>query len=184
LYWLSRYPGKLRSVFDYGGHVGILYYGFARYLSFDEDFKWTVCDVPEVTRAGEQLANERDASQISFSNDLEDVQNGCDVLLASGSLQYLEEPFYETLKRLDELPRHIVINMLPLHEQREFVTVSSMDASYCAYKVYHLATFLGGMRESGWKLKDSWENPGKSCPIPFHEELSNSRYRGMYYVRA
>jgi putative methyltransferase (TIGR04325 family) len=81
------------------------------------------------------------------------------------------------------VPDHIIINMLPLHETREFVTVSSMDASYCAYKVFRLPTFLAGMRNLGWKLKDSWQNPGKSCAVSFHEEVDDCRYYGMYFVR-
>jgi putative methyltransferase (TIGR04325 family) len=182
LFWLSRFS-EARRVFDYGGHVGILFYGFSRYLDFPAGFQWTVCDVPAVNRAGEALAEDRGATQLSFTNDFRDVENGYDVLLASGSLQYVEEPFYETLAALRETPERLLINMLPLHDEEEFVTVSSMAASYCAYKVHRKRDFLEGMERCGWSLQDMWENPGKTCVIPFHERESTSRYYGMSYVR-
>jgi len=81
------------------------------------------------------------------------------------------------------LPDHLIINMLPLHDSEEFVTVNSMLASYCPYKVFKKQAFLEGMEQCGWSLKDLWENPGKSCTIPFHERQSTSRYYGVYCVR-
>jgi len=87
LFWLSRFPGTLSKVFDYGGHVGILYYGFSKYLRFPDAFQWTVCDVPAVTRAGRDLATKRRAGQLSFTNEPRDIEEGYGVLLASGSLQ-------------------------------------------------------------------------------------------------
>lgn len=180
LYWLSRLEGEIDNVFDFGGHVGILFYGLSPFLRFKNGFSWIVYDVPEVTHEGQRIAENQHIAGISFTNSFERA-SGCDVLLASGSLQYFEEPFFEMLPRLDEQPKRIIINMIPLHHSEEFVTLNSMPASYCPYKVYNKQHFLDGMEQAGWVLKDLWENQGKACHVPFHEHFNGSRYYGMYY---
>ena len=35
----------------------------------------------------------------------------------------------------------------------------------------------------GYALVDTWENPDKSCRIPFHPDRSLNRYHGFYFRR-
>src|ERR1700733_1930234 len=59
LFWLSRILTECTSVFDYGGHVGMSYYRFSRYLTYPKDLQWRICDMPKITKAGEEIARER-----------------------------------------------------------------------------------------------------------------------------
>ena len=90
LFWLGRsIDAGLTRIFDLGGHVGIKYYAFRRVLSYPDTLRWTVCDVPGVVESGRAMAVKREATaQLAFTTDYRDA-SGCDVLYASGSLQYL-----------------------------------------------------------------------------------------------
>ncbi len=180
LYWLDKDWQDIAKVFDFGGHIGILYYGLGHYLNYSDEFRWQVHDVKAVMEEGAAIAKGRNAKHLCFTESFADA-SGSDLVLASGSLQYFETPFYETLESLSQRPKRVLINMMPLHGRQEFVTVSSMGPTFCPYKVFHLDRFLTGMKERNWQLVDSWVNPGKECHIPFQPQLNGSRYCGMYY---
>jgi putative methyltransferase (TIGR04325 family) len=182
LYWLHRLGPDLQSVFDHGGHVGILYYALRPYLSVGAGFRWRVQDVPSIVAAGRKLAVERSAEQLEFTEAFNDA-NGCEVLLSSGSLQYMEQSPVELLASLSNCPKHLIINMLPQHESEEFVTVNSLGVSLCPYKVRHRGRFLRSMEQAGWRLCDEWQNMGKACPIPFHDRFNGVEYYGEYFRR-
>jgi len=182
LYWLSRLLPETRSVFDFGGHIGILYYGFSRYLDFPDDFRWTVHDVPEVLRRGREIAEARRARHLSFASDLSPV-DGHDLLLISGSQQYVENLLLDDVESVAHPPRRLIVNMLPLHDEMEFVTVSSMDMAFCPYKVFRSDRFLSELDRCGWVVRDRWLNPGKSCDVTFHPETHATKYHGFFCER-
>ena len=47
-----------------------------------------------------------------------------------------------------------------------------------------VAEFKAGLERLGYGLVDSWENPEKKCPIPFHAGHSLNRYLGFYFRRS
>src|SRR5690606_15433685 len=87
LFWLDRLLPATTSLVDFGGHVGVKYYAFSKYLSIPESYSWTVCDVPAVAAAGAELAT-REGAPIKFVSSLRDA-GAHDILFCSGSLQYL-----------------------------------------------------------------------------------------------
>lgn len=180
IFWLSTLIGDHDGLFDYGGHIGLRYYAYSRYLRLPPGFTWTVWDVPAVTAEGRRLAAENHAEGLVFSDDLATAAAAAEIFFASGSLQYFEEPFPDTLVRLGIRPRHILINGFPLHEKHEFVTINNMTTAYCTYKVFHKRTFLERMAADGYLLRDIWQNsPDKRCHIPFHPEYDGAVYTGM-----
>src|ERR1019366_2187643 len=52
LFWVGVALKDARSVFEIGGHVGLAFYGFERYLTYPSSFHWTICDVPSVVAEG------------------------------------------------------------------------------------------------------------------------------------
>ena len=49
IFWLQKLFAQAQSsVFDLGGHIGIGYYGYQRYLDYPPGLRWTVSDVPAV----------------------------------------------------------------------------------------------------------------------------------------
>lgn len=179
LYWLRRLGPEVHRLFDYGGHVGVKYYAYARYLSFPADFVWTVCDVAAVARAGAALAQEKGAGNLRFVTDVAAV-DGQDLLMCSGSLQYIEPALSAQLRPVARKPKHVVVNAAPYHDGRTFFTLNSIGTAFCPYKVQNLGAFVAGMSQLGYELVDRWTIPGKGCVVPLHPELSVHAYTGMY----
>ena len=138
LFWIGQaLAGGATRVFDLGGHVGIKYYAFRRMLNYPADLRWTVCDVPNVVASGRELAVQREASaQLSFTTEIQDA-SGCDVLYASGSLQYLPQRISEIIAGLPVKPRRIVLNTTAVHPERTIYTLNSIGFAVCPYRIQH-----------------------------------------------
>lgn len=180
LYWLRLLVGNANGIFDYGGHVGIKYYSYRKYLPFPAEFVWTVCDVPHVARAGADLARERGEEQrLRFVTDFSEVA-GRSILFCSGSLQYIEEHLDLKLERVSNRPPHVVINDAPFGQGPTFFTLNSIGTALCPYKIQNREEFLTGMQRLGYELVDQWTIPNKTCIVPLHPERSVYEYSGLY----
>lgn len=179
LYWLKDNIGDIEKVLDFGGHVGILYYGMSRKLQLPPDLEWIVYDVPAVVEEGRKLAAEKSEGHLSFVTELDGLPP-VDLFLASGSPQYVEEPLIDIVSRLSSRPKYIILNMIPLHPFREIITVNSMDVVYCPYKIAHLDAFLSDFKSAGYVIRDQWTNDNKRCDIPFHDEAKGIGYYGLF----
>ncbi len=182
LFWLSRAFLDSSSVFDFGGHVGIAFYAYRKYLEFPADLRWRVCDVADIAKAGQMLANTNGHSKLTFTTEFSDA-HGFDILLAAGSLQFVEAPFSDKLRGLERRPRHILINKLPLHDGASFVTLQNTVHSFNPYKVENRRKFIDSVVSEGYELIDTWENADLSCRIPLHPEHSIKAYTGLYFRR-
>jgi putative methyltransferase (TIGR04325 family) len=180
LFWLSKLLPAARSLFDFGGHVGVKYYAYSRYLDYPPSLQWIVCDVPAVTAAGAELARERPSPGLSFVTDFESA-SGVDILFCSGSLQYVETPLEKLLQGLREPPKHVLVSSTPLGEGPSFVTLNSIGTAFCPYSVRQRSEMVRGMQALGYDVVDEWEHPGKTCIIPFHPDRSLLSYRGAYF---
>ena len=181
LYWLGRcFAEGLRTVVDLGGHVGIKYYAFGRYLDYPAGLRWHVCDVPSVVNRGKEIASTRDrAGSIDFCSSPGDAA-ASDVLFASGSLQYLPYGVKDLLETLAESPKRIIINTTPLHPRLSFFTLNSIGAAFCPYRVVSEPELVGTLASKGYKVVDRWECPGKPMIIPGFPEHSLDHYCGLY----
>ncbi|MES1204668.1 MAG: TIGR04325 family methyltransferase [Pseudomonadota bacterium] len=180
LFWLERLLPSARAVFDYGGHVGVKYYAFRKVLAFPPGFVWTVCDVPAVVLAGEALRQQQTAAGLRFVTDFAAAE-GHDVLLCSGSLQYIERPLAALLQPLARRPPHLLINTTPFSDRATFFTLNNIGSAFCPYKIQNAGAFIEELQRLGYRLKDRWENPGKRCQIPFHADHDVDGYGGMYF---
>lgn len=183
MFWLKGILAPGMRVFDFGGHVGIAYHAYSRYFPFPEGLTWTVCDVPSVTKAGEAMAAERGlAGGLRFANDWRSV-TGADVLVSFGALQYLEAPVLEEmLATWTEKPKHVVLNKLPVHETRTFVTLQNMSAAFCPYRIFRRKDLIAAVEALGYELVDSWTCE-ESAYIPYPKGASVARYSGFYFRR-
>jgi putative methyltransferase (TIGR04325 family) len=184
LFWLSQLLRKGMRVFDYGGHVGVAYHCFERYLGYPDGLRWTVYDVPAVVREGEALARERGKlGPLSFTSRVEDM-DGADILLAAGSLQYIEEDLRQTLARLAHKPRRLLISKLPIYDGETFVTVQNTGNAYHPYRISGRMDFERGIEGLGYTKRDEWTNGEQSCQIALHDEKTIRAYTGYLYERA
>lgn len=180
LFWLAQILPNTRSLFDWGGHVGVSYYTYKEYIGFSDQLRWCVGEVPEIAKAGRALAQARGASSLSFTSALADG-DGFDVLLANGSLQFVEAPFSESLRTMSRRPPHLIVNKIPLYSGEPFVTLENTMHSYNPYQVGNRQAFIDSILALGYSLRDSWENPDVQCHIPLHRERSIHAYSGFYF---
>jgi putative methyltransferase (TIGR04325 family) len=181
VYWLSRAMTSARRLFDFGGHVGIQYYSFRPYVDDFARLEWMVCDLPEVIKAGRDLATERKAAGLTFTDRFADV-DGADVFLASGSLQFLEAGFLPSaLAQVTRRPPHLVINKTPVHERKEFVTVHDNGPACHPYTVFQRDRLVSSLEELGYQLVDRWDNPELTLQVPCFPEYDVAAYSGFYF---
>lgn len=185
LFWIQRSLGDgLRSVFDLGGHVGIKYYAFRRVLDCPTDLRWTVCDLPGVVATGRELAIERGSPpQLGFCTDFREA-SGCDVLYASGSLQYLPTTITEILAALPVKPRRIILNTTAVHPDRTIFTLNSVGFAVCPYRIERHDDLMAELAGAGYKRRDAWRNEGKPIEVPFVDGGDKPYYAGCCFDRA
>ena len=188
IFWLQKvFAQGQKTVFDLGGHIGIGYYGYQRYVDYPRGLRWTVSDVPAVMARGAEIARERDpAGRLGFNGDFRGA-GGVDVLLALGVLQYLPDTLAQRLASLENPPRHILLNLTPLHlldnGGQDFFTLQSIGTAFCPYRIAAYGPFLESFTHLGYQIVDRWQNPDKHCHIAFEPAHSLDVYHGFYLRR-
>ncbi|MET3495090.1 TIGR04325 family methyltransferase [Variovorax boronicumulans] len=182
LFWLGRsIDAGLTRIFDLGGHIGIKYYAFRRVLSYPDSLRWTVCDVPSVIENGRAVAVQREVTgQLAFTTDYREA-SGCDVLYASGSLQYLPVRIDEMLSTLQAKPKRIVLNTTAVHPERTIYTLNSIGVAVCPYRIQHHEELLATLTRSGYRKRDAWRNEGKPIEVPFVDGGDKPYYAGCCF---
>ncbi len=98
---------SIRTVFDFGGNAGNLFYCYSRYLQLPPDLIWTVYDLPKNRIVGAQIATEKGEKRLRFTGELSEA-DGVDLFIASGALHYFEQPLPDMIAGLRQLPRYII----------------------------------------------------------------------------
>jgi putative methyltransferase (TIGR04325 family) len=179
-FWLREALQDEPTVLDLGGSVGISFYNWEQYFKYPEDLQWVVCEVPAVTLAGDKIASERKEERLHFVSRIE-AADGCNCLLASGSLQYMDGSLTDLLKQLQQQPRHLIINRIPLHSQRQCITLQNVRWAVSPYRVFQRDAFVSALEAFGYTLIDAWSVLDHDCWIPFYPEFSVPTYSGLYF---
>jgi putative methyltransferase (TIGR04325 family) len=182
MFWLHKLivSGECERILDVGGHVGVTYYAYAKFIDYPDALHWTVFDVPAVTRRGREIAVAEDRlNKLRFVDSIEDEHP--DVLLAYGSLQYMPHDASQILTRMRIKPAHLILNMLPVHRRLGYFTVQDIGASFCPYQIFAEPRLAQEFADAGYRLVDRWENLEKRCTIQFAPEHSLDKYFGYYF---
>ncbi|MEP7311015.1 MAG: methyltransferase, TIGR04325 family [Pseudomonadota bacterium] len=182
LFWLRDLLDKQTVLFDFGGHIGVSYYGWKAYLQYPPGMRWTVYEVPAIASAGAKLAQERSAAGLGFVSELS-ADSGCTVFLAAGSLQYVDMTLPEILGRIGTLPRHLIVNKMPLYDGETFVTVQSTGRAFHPYRIHNRTEFVNGVVGLGYRVIDDWVNREQHCEIPFTRGRDIDAYSGYFFER-
>jgi putative methyltransferase (TIGR04325 family) len=179
LFWLSRLLPEARFVFELGGSVGVGYYAYRRYIPFPERLRWVICEVPETVHFGDEIARERNETQLAFT-DQREVNEDPDIYATFGALQYIEEPFAEIIGSLRAKPVHLLINRIPLCEETPFITLQNNGCWFSPYKVDNRTAFIESVEALGYQLEDKWEmnRPNNFLLAPGEPTPG---YHGMYF---
>ncbi|MBL8520439.1 MAG: methyltransferase, TIGR04325 family [Betaproteobacteria bacterium] len=182
LLWIERSIARGDRLFaDLGGSIGIKYYAFSRATKFPDDLRWLTVDVPAVVRAGIDFAKSHDPSgRLRFSESYGDL-SACDVLLVSGSAQYLPSPIASIVASLPEKPRRIVFNGTPLHDSWSYFTVNSIGNAFCPYRIESRESFVKAFDALGYSVTDQWKNNGKGLTIPGYPLHMVEAYSGFCF---
>jgi putative methyltransferase (TIGR04325 family) len=179
LFWLSQALGPDARVFDLGGGVGQCYFKYQRYLSYPQGLQWLVCDVEAFTSRGPEFAREQNVTNLTFTTD-RGAADGASIYLTNGALQYIEPDLPEILAQLSALPRHVLVNRVPMYDGEPYYTVQSSIHSYVAHKVGNISQLARAMASLGYERIDQWQLP-RTLRVPFHPERYVSNYRGFYF---
>ena len=182
LFWLRDLVRDGGFVFDFGGHVGVSYYGWRNYLHYPDSLRWLVYEVPAIARGGRDLARERGARHLSFTSSLADGAD-CTIFMAAGSLQYVDRPLAGILHDTGCRPEHLLINKMPLYEGETFVTVQSTGRAFHAYRIQNREEFVEGVKSLGYRVVDDWMNREQHCEIPFTRNRDIPAYSGYCFQR-
>lgn len=182
LFWLKGLLDAQSFVFDLGGHVGVAYHGWRSYLRYPAGLRWRVQDVPAIVKVGAELARERPSPGLEFTSEIADGR-GCTVLLAAGSLQYVDQTFTEILATIGTRPQHILLNKMPVYDGEAFVTVQSTGRAFHAYRIYNRGELVDEVTRLGYRLVDDWQNREQHCEIPFTRDRDIDAYSGFYFSK-
>lgn len=181
LYWLSQVLQPDSTIFDFGGHIGVHYYSYGRFLQYGPSLRWTVCDLPLIIEKGRKLATGRQSAGLEFTSDFA-LADSADVLIAAGSLQYVEKPsFASSLSALKNKPRHLLLNKLPLYDGKQFVTLQNGIVAFHPQYVFNRREFTDSILDLGYELVDRWAIEARPGRVPFYPKHSFPFHSGLYF---
>ena len=158
LYWLEQLAPQVSRIVDAGGHMGTKFRAFRNHLKLRPGCEWIVYDVPAIVKAGRERAEKDGLTGLSFTDDLASVQQ-VEIFLASGLLQYLDIPFPELIGKLQEKPRHILINKLAVRDGETVVTLENFGKALVPYQVRARKPFFDDIEKMGYRVVDRVDNP-------------------------
>jgi putative methyltransferase (TIGR04325 family) len=174
---------QIKSLIDFGGHIGVKYYAYKRLVPNIHELKWKVVDVPFCVERGRREASQRGAANLSFSSKLLEA-GGCDLLLISGALQYVTPSIGELLDSMVCLPRFIIINKLPVHFGPDYYTIENFGKAKIPYRIFNKNKFDSQLLLRAYSKVDTWTIPSREISIPFYEKkLDKFVMEGQVWVK-
>jgi putative methyltransferase (TIGR04325 family) len=181
LLWLSLLLRDRSVLVDYGGSIGLTYYGFQRFRSLPADVRWVIIEVPEIVEAGRRVAEERGAA-LEFVTSTSEAP-AADILVTAGAIQYMRDSVPGLLDRFTTKPKHVIINKVPLTNKPAFWTLQNFGTGISPYRIYNEAEFLGYFMQNGYFMRDRWDVHELSCSIKFHPNNCVPCFSGIYFER-
>lgn len=158
--------GRLRSIVDFGGHVGAKFYAFREIIDFSPEFAWQVVDVPAVCAEGNRRLKPDDGN-LSYSPTFENIVD-CDVLLCSGSLQYCDEEIGDVVTKLPQRPKMIILNKIALSESA-FYTLESFSGRRMPYRINTQENLDSSRCKINYKKFYGWTIPDMDFTVPHQD---------------
>jgi putative methyltransferase (TIGR04325 family) len=158
---IDRPKGQPVTVLDLGGATGHHFFALAPFLTRRWQLDWTVCELPALAQAGATAFGDR----IKFVSSLDQLGGArFDVVLASGSLQYVPEPG-PTCEALLDRCDHLIINRSPFvaAQKADRLTVQEVQTEQgpIRYPAWFLSRdgWFDRIRRRGFKIELCWPNP-------------------------
>ena len=131
--------------------------------------------------AGSEWAREHDPrGLLSFALTNAEA-SGFDVLLRSGTLQFLHYTLPELLAELPSAPPQVLVNLVPMHPQKSFFTLQNMGRAVMPYRVQAIPHFVEAMRLLGYSVQDQLHSRERQMRIPFEPGYTIDGYEGFCF---
>jgi putative methyltransferase (TIGR04325 family) len=182
MFWLSKLLPECKLLFDWGGNAGLKYFAYKKYLHYSDDLTWCVNDVPAVVAVGERVATREAARALRFTTSLDELAFA-DVLLAAGSIHFIDEPF-ALLRAAAALPRHLLLSKVPAYDLPSAVTLHNMGSALCPYHLFNRDQLVANVLDLGYRLIDEWKSPDCACELALFPNHSIPAYSGFYFSKA
>ena len=121
-------------------------------------------------------------TQLRFTGDWDDASQS-DVLIASGSLHYFNEPLPRMVERLAHRPSYVLINRTPLTDGTPVATVQDAGTFRVACMLYNRRDLIREFDRVGYDLVDSWRAAELSLDVPGFPEHRVPEYSGLFLRR-
>lgn len=180
LFWLSHLLREGATIVDYGGSIGLTYYGFQRFARLPAGSRWVVVEVPKIVAQGRRVAARESAVGLEFETAIAAAPKA-DIFLSLGALQYMKDSVPGLLELPAAKPRHVILNKVPLTQKDAFWTLQNFGPSISPYRIYNEAEFIDYFKKSGYVLKDRWRVHELDCYIPFHPSRCVRFFEGLYF---
>jgi putative methyltransferase (TIGR04325 family) len=146
LLWAASRSDNVLNVLDFGGSLGTSYVQNLRFLEHLRELRWNIVEQEHFVRAGRESF---ETSQLRFYESVEEClsETRPNVLLVSGSLQFLEQP-YAFVETLHSTPcSYLIFDRIPFLPDEDRVVVQNTarpiyDAAYASWFVNE-RRFLG-----------------------------------------
>ncbi|MFM0504634.1 methyltransferase, TIGR04325 family [Paraburkholderia caffeinilytica] len=178
-YYLRDRIPYIKRIFDMGGSVGNLCYCYSDYLPLGTDAIWTVYDLPENVRLGREMASDRNARNLQFTDDPQKA-DGADLLIVSGALHYFDKPLPEFIENIKQRPKYILINRTPLTEGPEFAVVQDAGNIRVACKLYNRSKLIADFKRMGYGVLGEWHAAELRLTVLDRPSSSVSAYTGLW----
>jgi putative methyltransferase (TIGR04325 family) len=179
LMWLKDLLREGSQVFDYGGNIGTHFYGYETRLTYPQQLTWVVCELPEIVKAGQALAQEQQRPELHFTTEFAKAE-GVDIFMTSGTVQYIEQSIIEQLAGLTVKPQHLFFNRMPLCEGESFVSLQNGGLVSYPLQVRNRQAFVDSLCALGYELMDEWTIYSEPVAVPFHPEFTTLYFSGLY----
>ncbi|MET0547016.1 MAG: methyltransferase, TIGR04325 family [Caulobacterales bacterium] len=167
---------RLKTITDFGGHVGVKYHAYKTQMAFPPDFLWQVVDIPAVCKAGRRRQGD-DKTNLVYHENLKDTAP-CDVLICSGVVQYLDHSLSDVIKRLPQRAGMVLLNKVAVTEGPAFYTLESLGFVRVPYLVTTIPALDAIREEHGYRLLARWEIPDRVFTIAHQRGHRNMRMIG------
>lgn len=185
LYWMQKILKNVSKILDFGGGIGQHFYAYKDYLDFSPSLKWSVMEIPTIVEVANQVRKFKNENQINFISEMDSIDNA-DILLATGSLQYVDDELLNEL--FNKNYKHILLNRLPLGESEDFITVQNVGTGAFAYHfMRNKENFINKLNLKGYTLIDEWTElyDGLAINPEVREKIGSSvKYYGFYFKKS
>jgi putative methyltransferase (TIGR04325 family) len=168
LMWAGANVRKPLRILDFGGSLGTVYFQNRKFLD-GVCARWSIVEQRTFVAMGREHFED---DRLRFFETIDDAVAECppDVVILSGVLQFLREP-YRMIERLASIsPALLIVDRTPFSEQPmdrigvQHVPPQIYQASYASH-IFSLKKFEDWARAAGWEIMERFESSADGAMV-------------------